>query len=117
MALFSCRGAADTGVTVHAGDVRDAFELDYMNAIIDIWQVLGTLTFQSAAGVDLVARRGPSQCLNSVFEFTLVGGRALAPGRRRRFRPCREPRKTLGGPDAKMPARAIASYWERILSR
>ena len=58
MALFSCRGAADTGVTVHAGDVRDAFELDYMNAIIDIWQVLGTLIFQSAAGVDLMARRG-----------------------------------------------------------
>ena len=71
------RAAGETGVTVRAGDVREALELDHRNAFIDICQVLETHIFQSAAGVELVARRGPSQGLNSVFEFRLVGGRAL----------------------------------------
>ena len=51
-------------------------ELDHRNAVINICQVLGTRIFQSEAGVELVARRGPSQGLNSVFEFRLGGGRA-----------------------------------------
>ncbi len=71
------RAAGETGVTVRAGDVREALELDHRNAFIDICQVLETRIFQSAAGVELVARRGPSQGLNSVFEFRLLGGRAL----------------------------------------
>ena len=71
------RAAGETGITVRAGDVREALELDYRNAVINIWQVLGTRIFQSEAGVELVARRGPSQSLNSVFEFRLGGGRAL----------------------------------------
>ena len=71
------RAVGETGVTVRAGDVREALELDYRNAVIEICQVLETRIFQSAAGVELVARRGPSQGLNSVFEFRLVGGRAL----------------------------------------
>ena len=71
------RGAGDTGVTVRAGGVRDALELDYRKALINICQVLGTRKLQGEAGVELVARRGPSQGLNSVFEFRLVGGRAL----------------------------------------
>ena len=70
------RAAGETGVTVRAGDVREALELDYRNAVINICQVLGTRIFQSEAGVELVARRGPSQGLNSVFEFRLLGGRA-----------------------------------------
>ena len=36
------RTAGETGVTVRAGDVREALELDYRNAIIDICQALGT---------------------------------------------------------------------------
>ena len=71
------RGAGETGITVRAGDVREALELDYRYALIDIYQVLGTRIFQREAGVELVARRGPSQGLNSVFKFRLVGGRAL----------------------------------------
>ena len=71
------RAAGETGITVRAGEVREALELDHRNAFIDICQVLETRIFQSAAGVELVARRGPSQGLNSVFEFRLVGGRAL----------------------------------------
>ena len=71
------RGAGDTGVTVRAGGVRDALELDYRKALINICQVLGTRKLQGEAGVELVARRGPSQGLNSVFEFRLLGGRAL----------------------------------------
>ena len=71
------RAAGETGITVRAGDVREALELDYRNAVINICQVLGTRIFQSEAGVELVARRGPSQGLNSVFEFRLGGGRAL----------------------------------------
>ena len=73
----AARGAGETGITVRAGDVREALELDYRNAVIDICQVLGTRIFQSAAGVELVARHGPSQGLDSVFEFRLLGGRAL----------------------------------------
>ena len=73
------RTAGDTGVTVRAGGVRDALELDYRKALINICQVLGTRKLQGEAGVELVARRGPSQGLNSVFEFRLLGGRALAP--------------------------------------
>ena len=71
------RAAGDTGVTVRAGGVRDALELDYRKALINICQVLGTRKLQGEAGVELVARRGPSQGLNSVFEFRLLGGRAL----------------------------------------
>ena len=71
------RTAGETGVTVRAGDVREALELNYRNAIIDICQALGTRKLQGEAGVELVARRGPSQGLNSVFEFRLIGGRAL----------------------------------------
>ena len=71
------RAVGETGVTVRAGGVREALELDHRNAFIDICQVLETRIFQSAAGVELVARRGPSQGLNSVFEFRLVGGRVL----------------------------------------
>ena len=71
------RGAGDTGVTVRAGDIREALELDYRKAVINICQVLGTRKLQGEAGVELVARRGPSQGLNSVFEFRLLGGRAL----------------------------------------
>ena len=72
------RTAGETGVTVRAGDVREALELNYRNAIIDIYQALGTRKLQGGeAGVELLARRGPSQGLNSVFEFRLVGGRAL----------------------------------------
>ena len=71
------RTAGETGVTMRAGGVRDALELDYRKALINICQVLGTRKLQGEAGVELVARRGPSQGLNSVFEFRLVGGRAL----------------------------------------
>ena len=71
------RGAGETGITVRAGDVREALELDYRKALINICQVLGTRKLEGEAGVELVARRGPSQGLNSVFEFRLVGGRAL----------------------------------------
>ena len=71
------RAVGETGVTVRAGDVRETLELDHRNAFIDICQVLETRIFQSEAGVELVARRGPSQGLNSVFEFRLLGGRAL----------------------------------------
>ena len=71
------RAAGETGITVRAGDVREALELDCRNAVINICQVLGTRIFQSEAGVELVARRGPSQGLNSVFEFRLGAGRAL----------------------------------------
>ena len=71
------RAAGETGMTVRAGDVREALELDYRNAVIEICQVLGTRKLQGEAGVELVARRGPSQGLNSVFEFRLVGGRVL----------------------------------------
>ena len=71
------RAAGETGITVRTGDVREALELDYRKAVINICQVLGTRKLQGEAGVELVARRGPSQGLNSVFEFSLVGGRAL----------------------------------------
>ena len=71
------RAAGETGITVRAGDVREALELDYRNAVIEICQVLGTRKLQGEARMELVARRGPSQGLNSVFEFRLVGGRAL----------------------------------------
>ena len=71
------RAAGDTRVTVRAGDIREALELDYRKAVINICQVLGTLKLQEEARVELVARRGPSQGLNSVFEFRLLGGRAL----------------------------------------
>ena len=71
------RAAGETGMTVRAGDVREALELDYRNAVINICQVLGTRKLQGEAGVELVARRGPRQGLNSVFEFRLLGGRAL----------------------------------------
>ena len=69
--------AGETGITVRAGEVREALQLDHRNAFIDICQVVETRIFQSAAGVELVARRGPSQGLNSVFEFRLLGGRVL----------------------------------------
>ena len=71
------RAAGESRVRVRAGDVREALELDYRNAVIDICQVLGTCILQGEAGVELVVRRGPSQGLNSVFEFRLLGGRAL----------------------------------------
>ena len=35
----AARGAGETGITVRAGDVREALELDYRNAVIDICQV------------------------------------------------------------------------------
>ena len=73
------RAAGETGVTVRAGDVREALQLDYRNAVIEICQVLGTRKLQGEAGVELVARRGPSQGLNSVFEFRLLGGRGIVP--------------------------------------
>ena len=73
------RAAGETGMTVRAGDVREALELDYRKALINICQVLGTRKLQGEAGVELVARRGPSQGLNSVFEFRLLGGRVLPP--------------------------------------
>ena len=47
-------------------------EMDYRKALINICQVLGTRKLQGEAGVELVARRGPSQGLNSVFEFRLL---------------------------------------------
>ena len=71
------RAAGETWVTMRAGDVREALELDHRTAIIDICQALGTRKLQGEAGMELVARRGPIQGLNSVFEFRLVGGRAL----------------------------------------
>ena len=40
------RAAGDTGVTVRAGGVRDALELDYRKALINICQVLGTRKLQ-----------------------------------------------------------------------
>ena len=45
------RGAGETGITVRAGDVREALGLDYRNAVIDICQVLGTRILQGEAGV------------------------------------------------------------------
>ena len=35
----AARGAGETGITVRAGDVREALDLDYRNAVIDICQV------------------------------------------------------------------------------
>ena len=70
------RAAGESRVRVRAGDVREALELDYRNAVIDICQVLGTCILQGEAGVELVVRRGPSQGLKfSVFR--LLGGRAV----------------------------------------
>ena len=43
------RTAGETRVTVRAGDVREALELDHRNAIIDICQVLGTRKLQGEA--------------------------------------------------------------------
>ena len=74
--VADARAAGESGVTVRAGDVREALELDYRKALINICQVLGTRKLQGEAGVELVARRGPRQGLNSVFEFRLVGGGA-----------------------------------------
>ena len=76
--VADARGAGDTGVTVRAGDVRDALELAYRKAVINICQVLGTRKLQGEAGVELVARPGPSQGLNSVFEFRLLGTCSLS---------------------------------------
>ena len=75
--VADARAAGESGITVRAGDVREALELDYRKALINICQVLGTRKLQGEAGVELVARRGPRQGLNSVFEFRLLGGRAL----------------------------------------
>ena len=98
------RTAGDTGVTVRAGGVRYALELDYRKALINICQVLGTRKLQGEAGVELVARRGPSQGLNSVFEFRLVGGRALP----------RTPEAVSPGPG---PLSAVNRAVRRALSR
>ena len=108
------RTAGDTGVTMRAGGVRDALELDYRKALINICQVLGTRKLQGEAGVELVARRGPSQGLNSVFEFRLVGGRALPPDARGGLARagasvCREPGGSPGAESGRDSARTHRS--------
>ena len=45
------RATGETGMTVRAGDVREALELDYRKALINICQVLGTRKLQGEAGV------------------------------------------------------------------
>ena len=50
------RAAGETWVTMRAGDVREALELDHRTAIIDICQALGTRKLQGEAGMELVAR-------------------------------------------------------------
>ena len=75
--VADARAAGESGITVRAGDIREALELDYRKALINKCQVLGTRKLEGEAGVELVARRGPRQGLNSVFDFRLVGGRAL----------------------------------------
>ena len=61
------RAEGETGITVRAGDIRESLEPDYGHAVIAICQVLGTRKSQGEAGVELVARRGPSHGLDSVF--------------------------------------------------
>ena len=91
------RTAGDTGVTVRAGGVRDALELHYRKALINICQVLGTRKLQGEAGVELVARRGPVRA--STRSSSSVSSEAgHCPGRRRRTRPCSRPLWT--GPKA-----------------
>ena len=119
----AARGAGETGITVRAGDVREALELEYRSAVIDICQVLGTRIFQSAAGVELVARHGPSQGLDSVFEFRLLGGRAL-PRTAEAVSPlrgapedCRRAGAEGAGPSRRGPLSTVDRAVRRVLRR
>ena len=48
--VADARAAGDSGITVRAGDVREALELDYRKALINICQVLGTRKLEGRPG-------------------------------------------------------------------
>ncbi len=115
----NARAAGETGVTVRAGDVREALDLDHRNALINICQVLGIRKLQGEAGVELVARRGPSQGLNSVFEFRLLGGRALprTPGAVSPVLEAPVNRPEGARPSRRGPLSAVDRAFRRVLRR
>ena len=80
------RAAGDSGVTVRAGDVREALELDHRNAFIDICQVLGTRKLEGEAGVELVAGAGPVRA-STRFSSSGSSEAGHCPGLRRRSHP------------------------------
>lgn len=68
----NARVAGKTETVFRAGDVRDTIGLSYSDAIIDICQVIETKKFQNEAGVELLAKSGPKQGINTDYRFSVV---------------------------------------------
>ena len=85
------RAAGETGVTVRAGEVRDALELDYRNAVIKTyarsWEpsnCRGRPGWNSSRGA------GPVRA-STRFSSSVSSEAGYCPGRRRRSRPSSRP--------------------------
>ena len=70
------RAAGETGITVRAGDIREALGLDYRNAVIDICQVLGTRILQGEAGVEPLPAK-PGRPRREDYDYLRAGTRNL----------------------------------------
>ncbi len=68
----NARAAGKSEIVFQAGDIRDALRLSYSDAIIDICQVIETSKFQMESGVELLAKSGPKQGINTVYRFNVV---------------------------------------------
>ena len=100
------RTAGETGVTVRAGGVREALELDYRKALINICQVLGPANCRGRPGWNWWRGAGPARA-STRFSNSGSSEAGHCPGLRRRPRPCsRPPCEPARRP---MPGRAGAS--------
>lgn len=61
-------------ITIRVGDIRDALDLNYSNAVLDICQALETtIKFPTQAGVKILCKAGPpDQGLSTTYRFKIL---------------------------------------------
>ena len=62
---------ADT-ISIRVGDVRDALDLRYSDAAIDICQALDTQKFSANARVAFIRKTGANQGMSTVYRFRVL---------------------------------------------
>ena len=59
-------------ITIRVGDIRDAPELNYGDAAIDICQVLDTDKFKTQTRVVFLGKEGPKQGVSTTYRFRVT---------------------------------------------
>ena len=66
------RDAGEDTVSIRVGDVRDALDLRYSDAAIDICQALDTRKFRVNGRVEFIRKTGPKQGMSTVYRFRVL---------------------------------------------